>query len=101
MSKAAYRAMLRDPRWQRLRLQVFERDAWTCQHCRSVRKELQVHHVQYVWGWKPWEYPLRLLLTLCVDCHKAVPRRRTRNGPRTPRTRGALAAGGHKRRGGS
>jgi 5-methylcytosine-specific restriction endonuclease McrA len=88
MSKAQYRAMLRDPRWQRVRLRVFERDGWSCQHCGATRKELQVHHVQYIWAWKPWEYPMRLLVTLCVDCHRAVSRRKRRKATKPSATTG-------------
>jgi 5-methylcytosine-specific restriction endonuclease McrA len=52
-----YRQQLRDPRWQRRRLQVFERDGWTCQQCGAEDQELQVHHTRYVAGAAPWEVP--------------------------------------------
>lgn len=62
--------MLRDPRWQQMRLRVFLRDQWTCQQCGSTTKELQVHHTRYEWGKNPWESPLSSLVTLCVTCHR-------------------------------
>lgn len=35
-SREVYLAKLRDPRWQKLRLQVFERDEWACQVCMEM-----------------------------------------------------------------
>jgi len=64
-----YSEKLRDPRWQKIRLQVFERDDWTCQMCDDSEKTLAVHHKYYEKGKEPWEYPLDALITLCEDCH--------------------------------
>lgn len=65
----AYRELLRDPRWQKRRLEIFARDHWTCQACRATTRELQVHHKWYVQGKMPWEVPSQALVTLCVTCH--------------------------------
>jgi 5-methylcytosine-specific restriction endonuclease McrA len=67
--RRTYRALLRDPRWQRRRLAVFTRDRWTCQACGATTKELQVHHRWYVPDKPPWEIPMSALVTLCRDCH--------------------------------
>jgi hypothetical protein len=48
-----------------------ERDKWTCSKCGSSDAELNVHHLQYERGLKPWEYPDEYLTTLCADCHKS------------------------------
>lgn len=69
MSK--YAEKLRDPRWQRMRLKVMERDGFACQGCGDTRTTLNVHHKQYVRGCDPWEYPTSALETLCENCHKA------------------------------
>ena len=69
MSKQDYAEKLRDPRWQKLRLQVFERDGWCCQNCGSSKKTLCVHHRVYLQQKDPWEYPVELLIALCDDCH--------------------------------
>jgi cytochrome c553 len=69
--REAYMAKLRDPRWQKVRLDVFNRDGWTCQDCRSKEKTLNVHHLYYTDGAEPWEYPLSAFLTLCHECHEA------------------------------
>jgi len=70
--RAAYIEKLKDPRWQKLRLQVFERDGWACMVCGSDRETLNVHHLYYESGNEPWEYPLEALLTLCQDCHQSM-----------------------------
>lgn len=31
--------------------------------------QLQVHHLTYIKGCKPWEYPNECLITLCSNCH--------------------------------
>jgi len=67
---ACYAKLLRDPRWQKLRLEVMERDQWSCTHCDDSASTLNVHHRNgYRNGAMPWEYPLEDLQTLCEDCH--------------------------------
>lgn len=60
---------LKDPRWQKKRLQILERDGFTCQSCRSTTHTLHVHHRFYVRGREPWDYPEIALVTLCEPCH--------------------------------
>ena len=70
MSKTnEYSDSLKDPRWQKKRLEILNRDDWTCQICGSKDKMLHVHHISYVKGRKPWEYENDLLITLCEKCH--------------------------------
>lgn len=64
-----YAEKLKDPRWQKKRLEVFERDGWRCQTCDDDKTTLAVHHKKYVSGLEPWDYELRLLITLCERCH--------------------------------
>jgi len=66
-----YWEKLKDPRWQKMRLSVMERDEFTCQHCESTTETLNVHHKYYVYGNEPWEYELPDLITLCEDCHQS------------------------------
>ena len=63
-----YSQKLREPRWQRKRLEILSRDNWTCKFCYSTEKNLQVHHVVYR-KIDPWDYPDYLYQTLCEDCH--------------------------------
>lgn len=67
---ANYSEKLKNPLWQRKRLDVFQRDNFKCTCCKAKHKELQVHHLEYLGDLQPWEYPPDLLLTLCVDCHQ-------------------------------
>ncbi len=64
-----YRSKFSDPRWQRKRLEVMQRDRFQCCHCCSADKTLNVHHRYYVKNRDVWDYPLWSLLTLCEDCH--------------------------------
>ena len=64
-----YSEKLKDPGWQKLRLEVFERDEWTCQGCGDNESTLNVHHCYYESQKEPWEYPLKALTTLCDNCH--------------------------------
>ncbi len=65
----AYAAKFKDPRWQRKRLEVLERDDWQCKDCGSKSDTLNVHHLYYHFGSDPWDYPDFALVTLCEDCH--------------------------------
>lgn len=65
-----YYEKLKDPRWQRLRLEVFNRDEWTCRKCQSQKDTLVVHHLVYKMGAEPWEYMAAELITLCSQCHE-------------------------------
>lgn len=70
--RKTYSEKLRDPRWQRKRLQVFQRDGFCCVFCGAADSELQVHHKVYRRGAQPWEYDDGDLVTLCRDCHDQV-----------------------------
>lgn len=67
-----YIELLRDPRWQRKRLEVMSRDQFRCLQCGSKVKTLNVHHQYYIKGRMPWEYSNDSLLTLCEDCHHGI-----------------------------
>lgn len=71
-AKGSYRAKLLDPRWQRKRLEILERDGWECQDCGDEKTTLHVHHTYYERGREPWEYENESLLTLCAPCHDGV-----------------------------
>jgi len=69
-NKISYSEKLTDPRWQRRRLEVFNRDNWTCQCCSNKVLQLEIHHIEYWTGKEPWEYPDNMLITICRDCHE-------------------------------
>jgi hypothetical protein len=70
-ASAAYLEKLRDPRWQKMRLEIMQRDEFTCQNCRDTSTTLNVHHRRYRRGADPWDYDLRDLVTLCEFCHES------------------------------
>lgn len=63
-----YSERLKDPRWQKKRLEIFERDDWQCRVCRDKTSTLHVHHKIYS-GYFPWEADDKYLVTLCENCH--------------------------------
>lgn len=65
-----YAEKLKDPRWQKKRLEVLERDDWKCINCHSKTKTLHVHHISYIWDKEPWEYHINNFKTFCIDCHE-------------------------------
>lgn len=65
-----YAEKLKDPRWQKKRLEIFDRDHWTCQTCLSKEKTLCVHHKRY--NGDPWDAANEDMETVCAECHEAV-----------------------------
>jgi hypothetical protein len=65
-----YWEKLCDPRWQKKRLEIMERDGFECTDCGGKTKTLNVHHKYYQKGLSPWEYPDESLTTLCEKCHE-------------------------------
>jgi hypothetical protein len=70
-TEKTYIEKLKDPRWQKLRLRIFERDKWKCLACWVSDKTLHVHHKRYFKDKEPWECPEEFLATLCEECHEA------------------------------
>lgn len=68
-TKEEYAQSLKDPRWQRRRLEIFQRDNWACIYCGNKEEELQIHHVIYLPNKDPWEYEDDHLVTACRSCH--------------------------------
>lgn len=50
------REQWKDPRWQKKRLEIMERDGWKCVSCGDSEEMLSVHHVSYS-GSEDWEGP--------------------------------------------
>lgn len=67
--KSKYSEQLKSPKWQKRRLEILNRDKFTCQICGSTEKTLHVHHTIYIPGRNIWEYEDDQLITLCEDCH--------------------------------
>jgi len=65
-----YVEKLKDPRWQKMRLKILERDDWACQMCFDCESTLHIHHRRYLPNRAPWDYPENILVTLCEACHE-------------------------------
>ena len=75
----SYSDKLRDPRWQKKRLEILERDEWMCWNCGDTENTLVVHHKWYAKGCEPWDYEDDAFITLCDDCHAEEKEVRARN----------------------
>ncbi len=62
-----YSEKLKDPRWQRKRLEILSRDNWKCTKCGDDKSTLHVHHEKY--KGEPWEIDNSKLKTVCHVCH--------------------------------
>jgi len=65
-----YSEKLKDPRWQKKRLEIMQAAGFACEDCNRKDQELQIHHCAYIRALQPWEYGVDLLMCLCAGCHK-------------------------------
>ena len=78
MDKKTYGDLLRDPKWRKKRLEILNRDEFTCRLCGDKETTLNVHHIKYAKG-NPWETDNIDLITLCEHCHKEIERHKRIN----------------------
>lgn len=67
-----YSEKLKDPRWQKKRLEILSRDSFMCFLCSDETTTLHIHHEEYFSKTDPWDYPSEKLTTLCEHCHAVV-----------------------------
>jgi ribosomal protein S27E len=60
---------LKDPRWQRRRLEILQSANFKCEVCGAQDETLHVHHGCYIRGREPWDYESAFLHVLCEGCH--------------------------------
>lgn len=65
-----YWEKLKDPRWQKRRLEIFNGAGFKCEACGDKDSTLHVHHGVYWKGRDPWDYPDNVLWCLCESCHE-------------------------------
>lgn len=65
-----YQDQIKSPLWQKKRLEIMEKDNFTCQICGDKETTLNVHHLHYKQGNLIHEYDDKCLITLCENCHK-------------------------------
>lgn len=61
---------MKSPKWQKRRLEIMNRDNFTCQLCGDKDTMLNVHHLCYHNDKNIWEYDDWEMITLCENCHK-------------------------------
>lgn len=65
-----YKSKLKNPLWQKKRLEIMQRDGFKCVICNNHNSELHVHHSFYDRNIdNPWEYPDETMITICDNCH--------------------------------
>lgn len=60
------------PLWQKKRLEIMQRDNWTCRCCGESEMQLQIHHLQYNRNGYLWEVDNEVLVTVCDPCHQIL-----------------------------
>ena len=81
MKQLSYAEKLKSPKWQKKRLEIFNRDKFTCRLCGDTKTQLHVHHIEYDNSCEPWECKNDILVTLCEDCHLFVESIKEENVP--------------------
>lgn len=69
-AQKSYSELLKDPRWQRKRLEILQRSDFSCETCSETERTLHVHHKTYRTGAMPWEYDDSELESICERCHQ-------------------------------
>lgn len=70
MENITYSEKLKDPRWERKRLEILRRDDCECRFCGAPDgTHLHVHHLYYIYDKDPWDYEDDALISLCRRCH--------------------------------
>lgn len=67
-----YSEKLKDPRWQKRRLEILSKNKFACEVCGDDEETLHVHHIIYHPMRDPWNYEDNELQCLCESCHKEI-----------------------------
>ena len=62
-----YSELLKDPRWQKRRLEILNANNFTCECCGDKETTLHIHHITY--HGLPWEASDDMMQCVCADCH--------------------------------
>lgn len=71
-TKLSYSDQLKDPRWQKKRLGIMNRDGFKCKLCNDESSTLHAHHIVYDYNKMPWEYDDNQIITVCEMHHTAI-----------------------------
>lgn len=72
MARLAYLKLLKNPKWQKKRLEILQSRKWECEACGATEECLHVHHNKYVYSRMPWDYEDSDFVVLCEHCHADV-----------------------------
>ena len=64
-----YSDKLKDPRWQKKRLEIMDKAGFKCSSCGNSKDTLNVHHTVYIKNRYVWDYPDEYLRCVCDQCH--------------------------------
>lgn len=67
---AKYSDKLKNPKWQKKRLEILNLHGFKCEKCGCEEKELHVYHRFYLKGREVWQYDNDVFQVLCCDCHE-------------------------------
>lgn len=70
MANKTYSELLKDPKWQKKRLEMLQSSGFKCESCGDTEETLHIHHVYYEKDCLPWDYPDNAYLVLCSRCHE-------------------------------
>jgi len=65
MNSEEHKQLLIDPRWQKKKSDICNRDGWKCVKCGKKTESLHVHHLIYPPSGLPWDIADIYLQTLC------------------------------------
>jgi len=68
-----------------MRLDVMQRDNFTCRLCGDAKTTLNIHHTEYSKG-EPWEIDIDTLFTVCEHCHTEIEFLKTSDGKKVTPT---------------
>lgn len=71
ITKKTYSDKLKNPRWQKKRLEIMQRDNFACKLYGDTESTLAIHHLKY--SGDPWDAPNKDLITVCEGCHALIP----------------------------
>ena len=63
----AYSDLLKNPAWQKKRLEMLSAADFACQSCGDNSSTLHVHHKRYIKGRSPWDYENSNFVVVCED----------------------------------
>jgi hypothetical protein len=71
-SSSLMRLVTKSPEYQAWRKLVYERDDWTCQHCKKRGGRLHAHHIKPKSQYQELMFDVSNGLTLCETCHRKI-----------------------------